>query len=81
MSNWWRGLRDRARCRLDGRHDFFPGLGIIYQPTFVVADDLREGSLIALALDQPMQELDGVYGVSAGTPSHREGAGVHRFSR
>jgi DNA-binding transcriptional LysR family regulator len=39
------------------------GQGIIYQPTFIVADDLREGTLVALALDRPMQELDGVYTV------------------
>jgi DNA-binding transcriptional LysR family regulator len=39
------------------------GQGIIYQPSFIVADDLREGALVALALDQPTQELDGVYTV------------------
>ena len=29
------------------------GLGVIYQPTFLVADDLRAGTLVALALDHP----------------------------
>jgi DNA-binding transcriptional LysR family regulator len=39
------------------------GQGIIYQPTFVVADDLREGRLIALALDHPTTAFGGVYAV------------------
>jgi DNA-binding transcriptional LysR family regulator len=39
------------------------GQGLIYQPTFIVADDLRRGTLVAPALDQPMWELDGVYTV------------------
>ena len=29
------------------------GLGVIYQPTFLVGDDVRNGALIALALDHP----------------------------
>ena len=29
------------------------GQGIIYQPTFIVADDLRSGALVALELDHP----------------------------
>jgi DNA-binding transcriptional LysR family regulator len=39
------------------------GQGLIYQPTFIVADDLRAGTLVALSLDQPTQELGGVYAV------------------
>jgi DNA-binding transcriptional LysR family regulator len=39
------------------------GQGLIYQPTFIVADDLRAGTLVALRLDQPTQELGGVYAV------------------
>jgi DNA-binding transcriptional LysR family regulator len=39
------------------------GQGLIYQPTFIVADDLRTGTLVALSLDQPTQELGGVYAV------------------
>ncbi|NVN84550.1 MAG: LysR family transcriptional regulator [Rhodopseudomonas sp.] len=39
------------------------GQGLIYQPTFIVADDLRSGSLVALPLDQPTAALDGVYAV------------------
>lgn len=39
------------------------GQGIIYQPTFIVADDLRAGTLVALALDQPTIEFAGIYAV------------------
>lgn len=39
------------------------GQGIIYQPTFVIADDLRAGTLLALALDQPTLEFGGIYAV------------------
>ncbi len=39
------------------------GQGIIYQPSFVVADDLRAGTLVALTLDQPTVEFGGIYAV------------------
>jgi len=39
------------------------GQGLIYQPTFIVADDLRAGALVALDLDQPTVELGGIYAV------------------
>jgi DNA-binding transcriptional LysR family regulator len=39
------------------------GQGIIHQPTFIVADDIREGRLVALTLDQPTVELGGIYAV------------------
>ncbi len=39
------------------------GQGIIYQPSFIVADDLRAGTLVALTLDQPTLELGGIYAV------------------
>ena len=39
------------------------GQGIIHQPTFIVADDLRAGTLVALTLDQPTIELGGIYAV------------------
>src|SRR5512140_272795 len=39
------------------------GQGIIHQPTVIVADDIREGRLVALALDQPTVELGGIYAV------------------
>ena len=39
------------------------GQGIIHQPTFIVADDIRAGRLVALTLDQPTIELGGIYAV------------------
>jgi len=39
------------------------GQGLIYQPTFIVADDLRAGTLVALSLDQPTVGLGGIYAV------------------
>jgi DNA-binding transcriptional LysR family regulator len=39
------------------------GQGIIYQPTFIVADDLRAGRLTALPLDQPTNERLAVHAV------------------
>lgn len=39
------------------------GQGLIYQPTFYVADDLRAGTLVALTLDQPTIGLGGIYAV------------------
>ena len=39
------------------------GQGIVYQPTFVVADDLRAGTLLALPLDMPTLELGGIYAI------------------
>lgn len=39
------------------------GEGIIYQPTFIIADDILAGTLVPLKLDQPTVELGGVYAV------------------
>jgi DNA-binding transcriptional LysR family regulator len=39
------------------------GQGIVYQPSFIVADDLRAGRLIALPLDQPTHARLAVYAV------------------
>ena len=39
------------------------GQGLIQQPSFIVADDLRAGRLVALTLDQPTVELAGIYAV------------------
>lgn len=38
------------------------GQGIIYQPSFIVADDLRTGALVALDLDHPTAEI-GIHAV------------------
>ena len=42
------------------------GRGIVYQPTFILGDDIRAGTLVALPLDQPPMELDGVFAVYPG---------------
>ncbi len=39
------------------------GQGVIHQPTFIVADAIRDGTLVALSLDQPTVELSGIYAV------------------
>jgi DNA-binding transcriptional LysR family regulator len=39
------------------------GQGIIYEPTFIVSDDLRAGTLISIKLDQPTIEYGGIYAV------------------
>ena len=41
------------------------GHGIVYQPTFLVGDDVRAGRLISLTLDYPPVELPGVFAVYA----------------
>jgi DNA-binding transcriptional LysR family regulator len=39
------------------------GQGLIYEPTFVVSDELRSGRLVMLTLDHPPLELPGVFAV------------------
>lgn len=39
------------------------GLGVVYQPTFLVGDDLRRGALVALALDHPPADAGHVHAV------------------
>lgn len=39
------------------------GLGVIYQPTFLVADDIRAGRLVALPLDHPPTEVAHIHAV------------------
>jgi DNA-binding transcriptional LysR family regulator len=39
------------------------GQGIIYEPTFIIGDDLRAGTLISIKLDQPTIEYGGIYAV------------------
>ena len=53
------------------------GQGIIYQPTFIVADSLRSGALVTLTLDQPMIELGGIYAVFL--PDRHPAAKVRAF--
>lgn len=44
------------------------GQGLVYQPTFIVGDDLRSGRLIALTLDYPPLQLPGIF---AAYPANR----------
>jgi DNA-binding transcriptional LysR family regulator len=53
------------------------GQGLIYQPSFVVADELRAGTLVALTLDQPTIEFGGVYAVYL--PDRNPAAKVRAF--
>lgn len=53
------------------------GQGLIHQPTFIVADDIRAGTLVALALDQPNVELAGIYAVFL--PDRHPAAKVRAF--
>jgi DNA-binding transcriptional LysR family regulator len=41
------------------------GQGLVYEPTFLLGDDIRAGRLVALTLDQPPMELPGVFAVYA----------------
>lgn len=53
------------------------GQGLARQPTFIVADDLRAGTLIALKLDLPEVESSAVYAVYL--PDRRPPAKVRAF--
>ncbi|MBV9564493.1 MAG: LysR family transcriptional regulator [Bradyrhizobium sp.] len=53
------------------------GQGIVYQPTFIVADAVRAGDLVALALDQPPSELLSVHAVYL--PDRQPAAKVRAF--
>lgn len=39
------------------------GQGLVYEPTFILGDDLRAGRLVALSLDRPLLELPGIFAV------------------
>lgn len=52
------------------------GQGLLYEPTFTAADALRAGTLVALTLDHPPIELDGVYTIF---PPGRQPAKVRAF--
>jgi len=53
------------------------GQGIINQPSFIVADDLRRGALVPIALDEPVPEVGGIYGVYL--PQRNPAAKVRAF--
>jgi DNA-binding transcriptional LysR family regulator len=41
------------------------GQGLVYEPTFLLGDEIRAGRLVALTLDHPPMELPGVFAVYA----------------
>ncbi len=53
------------------------GHGLAYLPTFIVADDMRAGTLVALGLDQPTVEFGGIYAVFL--PDRHPAAKVRAF--
>lgn len=53
------------------------GLGLARQPTFIVADDLRTGALVALPLDQPEVQSSAVHAIYL--PDRRPPAKVRAF--
>ena len=53
------------------------GQGLAYLPTFMVSDDLRAGTLVALDLDQPTVEFGGIYAVFL--PDRHPAAKVRAF--
>lgn len=53
------------------------GQGLIQQPTFIVADDISAGRLVALTLDQPTVALAGIYAVFL--PDRHPAAKVRAF--
>ena len=53
------------------------GQGLAYLPTFIVADDLRAGTLVALDLDQLTVEFGGIYAVFL--PDRHPAAKVRAF--
>ena len=70
---WTFGARGEVTVKVSGtlranngdalRAAAIAGDGIIYQPTFIVADDLRAGTLVRITLDQPTIEFAGIYAV------------------
>ena len=87
VDRWVFGVRADVSIQISGnlranngdalRAAAIAGQGLIYQPTFIVADDLRAGTLIALTLDQPAVELAGIYAVFL--PDRHPAAKVRAF--
>jgi DNA-binding transcriptional LysR family regulator len=73
VDRWTFGARGDVNVTISGnlhanygdalRASAVAGQGLIYQPTFIVADDLRAGTPVALDLDQPTVEFGGIYAV------------------
>lgn len=75
VERWWFGVKGDIEVGISGnlranngdalRKAALAGQGIIYQPTFIVGDELRSGALVAVQLDHPPITLGGIYGVYA----------------
>lgn len=86
VDRWVFGVRGEIAAAVSGnllanngsalRAAAIAGQGIIYQPTFIVADDLRSGALIALELDHPTIEV-AIYAVFL--PAQHPAAKVRAF--
>jgi DNA-binding transcriptional LysR family regulator len=71
--HWMFGAKHETRIEVAGnlcanngdalRAAAVAGQGIIYEPTFIVADDLKAGTLVAIRLAEPAMELGGIYAV------------------
>jgi DNA-binding transcriptional LysR family regulator len=87
VDRWTFGARGEFGVRVSGnlranngdalRAAAIAGQGVIHQPTFIVADDIRAGTLVALTLDQPTLELAGIYAVFL--PDRHPAAKVRAF--
>ena len=53
------------------------GIGLMYQPTFLVSEDLRAGRLVPVVLDAPLFQFAAAYAVHA--PGRHVPAKVRRF--
>ncbi|WP_445680511.1 LysR family transcriptional regulator [Radicibacter daui] len=83
---WWFGTKGDIRTAISGSliasngdalmEGAVAGLGIIYQPTFIVGDALRDGRLVALTLDHPVRVISGVMALY---PERRQTAKVAAF--
>ncbi len=73
IDRWVFGARGEAAVQVSGnlranngdalRAAAVAGQGLIYQPSFIVADDLRAGTLVAVEMEEPTVALGGIYAV------------------
>lgn len=86
-AEWLFGAEGEIRVQVNGtlranngdalRAATLAGLGLSRQPTFIIADDLRSGALVALPLDQPEIKTSAVHAVYL--PDRRPPAKVRAF--
>ncbi|MDF0521728.1 LysR substrate-binding domain-containing protein [Bradyrhizobium yuanmingense] len=86
-AEWLFGVEGEIRVQVSGtlranngdalRAATLAGLGLARQPTFIIADDLRSGALVALSLDQPEIQTSAVHAVYL--PDRRPPAKVRAF--